>query len=95
MIGQIIVWLIVGALAGTLVGMLVTWSKRGFGVFANLGIGMAGALIGGGIFRLFNIDLGLGQIAITFEDLIAASLGSLILVIVIWIIRSRKKAKST
>ena len=30
-IGEIVVWLIVGALAGTLAGRLMTFSKRGFG----------------------------------------------------------------
>jgi type II secretory pathway pseudopilin PulG len=39
-IGKIIVWLIIGALAGTLAGRLMTFSKRGFGLWANVGIGM-------------------------------------------------------
>lgn len=85
MLGNIIVWLIVGALAGTLTGMLIKRRKRGFGPFANIGIGMAGALIGGAIFRVFRIDLGLGRIAISFEDLIAACIGSLIFVFAMWI----------
>ena len=59
MLGNIIVWLIVGALAGTLIGMLIKGRKKGFGIFANIGIGMAGALIGGAIFRVLGIDLGL------------------------------------
>jgi hypothetical protein len=32
---------------------------------------MLGALVGGFLFRLFHIDLGLGEIKITFEDLIS------------------------
>ena len=93
MVGEIIVWLIVGALAGTLAGMVVKRTKRGFGPLPNLGIGMVGALIGGGIFNLFKIDLGLGQIAVTFEDLLAAFIGSLIVVLVVWIWRRRRKAE--
>ena len=85
MLGNIIVWLIVGALAGTLTGMLIKRRKMGFGPFANIGIGMAGALIGGALFRVFRIDLGLGRIAISFEDLIAACIGSLIFVFAMWI----------
>jgi len=95
MLGNIIVWLIVGALAGTLIGMLIKGRKRGFGLFANIGIGMAGALIGGAIFRVFRIDLGLGRIAISFEDLIAACIGSLIFVFGMWIWQVFKKEKPT
>ena len=36
---QIIVWLIVGALAGSIAGMLVKRTREGFGPFTNLGIG--------------------------------------------------------
>ena len=77
-IGEIIVWLIIGALAGTLAGRLVTFTKRGFGLWVNMGVGMLGALVGGFLFRLFHIDLGLGEIKITFEDLISAFVGSLL-----------------
>src|SRR6266536_4662015 len=77
-IGEIIVWLIIGALAGTLAARLMTFTKRGFGLWVNMGVGMLGALVGGFLFRLFQIDLGLGEIKITFEDLISAFVGSLV-----------------
>lgn len=86
-LGQFIVWLIVGALAGTLVGRLITFKKEGLGRWTNLGVGMVGALIGGLLFRLFNIDLGLGEIKVTFEDLIAAVIGSLLFAGVWWAIK--------
>ena len=82
-IGEIIVWIIVGGFAGTLAGRVVTLKKEGLGRWMNLLVGMAGAVIGGALFRLFRIDLGLGQLKVTFEDLIAAFLGSL-LVIFLW-----------
>jgi uncharacterized membrane protein YeaQ/YmgE (transglycosylase-associated protein family) len=41
-ISKIIVWLIIGALAGTLAGRLVTFSKQGLGFWTNLGLGMLG-----------------------------------------------------
>ena len=93
MLGTIIVWLIVGALAGSLIGMLIKGRKKGFGVFANIGIGMAGALIGGAIFSVFRIDLGLGQIAISLKDLVAACIGSLIFVFGLWIWNIFRKDK--
>ena len=46
-IGKIVVWLIVGALAGTLAGRVMTLSKRGFGFWTNMAVGMIGALVGG------------------------------------------------
>jgi uncharacterized membrane protein YeaQ/YmgE (transglycosylase-associated protein family) len=82
-IGKIVVWLIVGALAGTLAGRVMTFSKRGFGFWSNMAIGMIGALVGGFLFWLFRIDLHLAEIKITFEDLISAFVGSL-LCIVAW-----------
>lgn len=86
LIGQIIVWLIVGGLAGTLAGRLVTMKKEGLGRWTNLAVGLVGALIGGGLFKIFHIDLGLGEIKITFEDLIAAFVGSLLLILVWWLV---------
>jgi len=86
-LGQLIVWLIVGSLAGTLAGRLVTLKKEGLGPWTNLGVGMMGALIGGFLFNVFHIDLGLGAIKVTFEDLIAAFLGSLLFIVVWWAIR--------
>ncbi len=75
---QIIVWLIVGALAGSLVGKAVKRSREGFGRWTNLGVGLIGAAVGGFLFDLFQIDLGLGELAISFEDLVAAFVGSVI-----------------
>jgi uncharacterized membrane protein YeaQ/YmgE (transglycosylase-associated protein family) len=89
LLGQIIVWLIVGALAGTLAGRLVTMKKEGLGRWTNVGVGLVGALIGGGLFKVFHIDLGLGEIKITFEDLIAAFAGSLLFIVVWWLVARR------
>ena len=93
-ISKIIVWLIIGALAGTLAGRLVTFSKQGLGFWTNLGLGMLGAVVGGGLFWLLGIDLGLGEIKITFEDLISAFVGSLLCVVAWWLIRKRPAPKT-
>jgi len=85
-LGQFIVWLIVGGLAGNLAGRLVTFRKEGLGWWTNLGVGMVGALIGGLLFRIFHINLGLGDLKVTFEDLIAAFLGSLLFVVIWWLV---------
>lgn len=93
-LGQFVVWLIIGGLSGTLAARVMTFRKEGLGRVTNLGVGMVGALIGGIIFNVFNIDLGLGDLKVTFEDLIAAFLGSLLLIAVWWLVRrmlARKK----
>jgi len=92
-VSQIIVWLIVGTLAGSITGIVVKGTKEGFGRFTNLGIGLMGALIGGSIFRAFNIDLGLGDLSISFQEVLAAFLGSLVFLLLLWLIH-KKMAKS-
>jgi uncharacterized membrane protein YeaQ/YmgE (transglycosylase-associated protein family) len=91
-LGQIIVWIIVGGFAGTLAGRAVTFKREGLGRLTNLLVGMIGAAIGGGLFKLLRINFGLGELKVSFEDLIAAFLGSL-LVIFLWRIVTRFKAK--
>lgn len=92
-LGQFIVWLIIGGLAGTVAARVATFKKEGLGRITNLGLGMVGALIGGLIFNVFNIDLGLGDLKVTFEDLIAAFLGSLLLIVVWWVVRRFRRTK--
>ncbi|MHC4176390.1 MAG: GlsB/YeaQ/YmgE family stress response membrane protein [Planctomycetota bacterium] len=94
-IGELIVWLIVGGLAGTLTGRLVTRKKEGLGRLTNLAVGLVGALVGGFLFNLFDIDFGMGDLKVTFEDLIAAVCGSLLLILAVWLMRKspgKKKA---
>ena len=87
---QIIVWLIVGAIAGSLAGLMVKRTKQGFGKATNLGIGLVGAIIGGLLFRLLGIDLGLGAISVSLEDIVAALLGSIVFLILLRFLRKRK-----
>ena len=75
---KLIVWVLVGMLAGSLAGLVVKGKKEGFGKLANLGIGMAGALIGGFLFNILKIDLGLANISISLHDLVAAFVGSFV-----------------
>lgn len=92
-IGKIIIWLILGALAGTLAGRLATFSKVGYGRSINLAIGMLGAVVGGFLFSLLQIDLGLDELQITVEDLISAFLGSLLCIGAWWLIRRKLPRK--
>ena len=71
-VDQLIVWVIVGLLGGSVAGMLMTWGKEGYGMIRNLGLGLAGALVGGFLFRLLGILPNLDKIAISFRDVVAA-----------------------
>ena len=50
-IDHVIVWIVVGLLGGGLAGALMTWERGGFGLWRNLALGLAGAFIGGLLFR--------------------------------------------
>jgi uncharacterized membrane protein YeaQ/YmgE (transglycosylase-associated protein family) len=71
----------------------VTLKKKGFGPLRNIGLGLVGAVIGGGSINLFKIDFGLGEVRITFEELVAAFVCSLIVLIVVWWLKRSRKAK--
>ena len=84
---KIAVWLIVGALAGWLAGVLVKRNRSGFGHIANTFIGLVGAFLGGILFKTFNIDFGLGAVTVRLDDLVSAFAGSLVFLLILWILR--------
>ncbi len=88
-ISQIISWIIVGFLAGSLIGMILKGSKRGFGLWGNLAIGLVGAIIGGLIFSFLKIDFGLSDITISAADVVHALIGAFIFVIILSFVRRR------
>ena len=75
---DLLVWMIVGMIAGSLAGTAVKRTKEGFGRYMNMGIGLVGALIGGFLFDLLRIDFGLENIAISLQDIVSAFVGSLL-----------------
>jgi uncharacterized membrane protein YeaQ/YmgE (transglycosylase-associated protein family) len=76
-------WLFVGLVAGWLAGQLM--KGGGYGVFADIVIGMIGAVVGGWVFSILGIWPGGGIIA----SIVVAFVGA---VIVIWLSRILKKA---
>ena len=78
-LGQLIIWIITGALAGYIVGIVLR--KQGFGTVGNIVIGLVGAVVGGLLFRLLNIRLtGLPSFTFSLADLVVAIVGALLLV---------------
>ena len=88
-LSKIIVWLVIGAIGGTLAGALVRWQREGFGWWSNLGIGLVGAFVGGIIFSLLNILPGLENIAISLRDIFSAFVGSILFLLALWVWHKR------
>jgi uncharacterized membrane protein YeaQ/YmgE (transglycosylase-associated protein family) len=82
--GQVIVWIVVGLVGGALASRLVTWDQEGFGRWRNLGLGLAGALVGGFLFRMLGLFPELDKYSVSLRDVVAAVIGSLIVVVALW-----------
>jgi uncharacterized membrane protein YeaQ/YmgE (transglycosylase-associated protein family) len=81
---QLIVWIIVGLIGGSLAGLIVKRDREGFGTVRNLGLGLAGAFVGGLLFRLLGLFPGLDSVSISLRDVVAAFVGSLIVLTALW-----------
>jgi uncharacterized membrane protein YeaQ/YmgE (transglycosylase-associated protein family) len=81
---QVVVWLLVGLIAGSIVGLMVTRDRKGFGLTSNLLVGLAGAFVGGLLFRMFGLLTSLDQYAISLRDVLSAVIGALIVLAVRW-----------
>lgn len=86
-LGQLIVWIITGALAGYLAGVLLR--GRGFGTMGNIVIGLLGGLLGGVIFGLLGIQVALPVLQFSLADLVVAFVGAIILIFLLGFVRRR------
>ena len=80
-IESILVFLIVGAVAGWLAGLIV--SGFGFGLVGNIVVGIVGAFIAGYLFPAIGVSLGSGIIA----AIIHSTIGAVILLVLIKVIK--------
>jgi uncharacterized membrane protein YeaQ/YmgE (transglycosylase-associated protein family) len=80
-IDSVIVWLIVGAIAGWLAGLIV--KGGGFGLLGNIVIGIIGAVVAGWLLPQLGIRLGTGIIA----AIINSAIGGVIVLVIIALIR--------
>jgi uncharacterized membrane protein YeaQ/YmgE (transglycosylase-associated protein family) len=74
---DIIVWLIVGAIAGWLAGMVV--KGGGFGLIGDIIVGIVGGLIAGWLLPRLGIFIGGGIVAAIIDSFIGAVILLLIL----------------
>jgi uncharacterized membrane protein YeaQ/YmgE (transglycosylase-associated protein family) len=76
-IESVIIWLIIGAIAGWLAGLIV--KGYGFGLIGNIVVGIVGAVIAGWLLPRIGFVLGGGIVA----AIINAIIGAVILLLVI------------
>jgi len=77
----IIVWLVIGAIAGWLAGVLV--KGGGFGLLVDILVGIVGAFIGGWLAGLLGIGVGGGIAA----SIVTATIGAVVLLLILRLIR--------
>jgi uncharacterized membrane protein YeaQ/YmgE (transglycosylase-associated protein family) len=86
---SIIAWLVLGALAGWLAGLLVR-GDEGLGIIGHIVLGIVGAIVGGWIGGLlFNKDVINGPLDIT--SIVFAVIGAIIVVIVVSAVMGRTR----
>jgi uncharacterized membrane protein YeaQ/YmgE (transglycosylase-associated protein family) len=78
---EIIIFLLIGAVAGWLAGLVVR--GYGFGLIGNIVVGIVGAVIAGWLFP----RLGVGLPAGTIGQIISAAIGAVILLVIIGLVR--------
>lgn len=74
---SIIIWLVVGAIAGWLAGLVV--KGGGFGLIGDIIVGIIGGLIAGWLLPRVGINLGSGFVAAVIDSFIGAVILLLIL----------------
>jgi uncharacterized membrane protein YeaQ/YmgE (transglycosylase-associated protein family) len=77
----LLIWLIVGAIAGWLAGLIV--KGYGLGLIGNIVVGIIGAVIAGWLLPKLGLAIG----GTFIRDIIAAVIGAVILLVLIGLVR--------
>jgi uncharacterized membrane protein YeaQ/YmgE (transglycosylase-associated protein family) len=76
-----IAWIIIGAIAGWLAGLIV--KGAGFGLLGNIVVGIVGAVVAGWLLPQLGIRLGTGMIG----EIIDGAIGGVIVLVILSLIR--------
>lgn len=77
----LVVWLIIGAIAGWLAGQIM--KGGGFGLVGDIIVGIVGAFIAGALFPRLGFSLGGGMLG----SIIAAAIGACVLLFILRLVR--------
>lgn len=80
---SLIVWVVVGAIAGTVADWLVSGVR--LGCFGTVAIGIIGAFVGAWLLGLLNVSIGSGFV----NDIITASIGAVVVLLGVRLLRKR------
>lgn len=87
MLWNIIVWILLGALAGWLASMIMK-KNASMGALANIIVGIIGAFIGGWVISFFGIDVNTGSL--TIGSILTAVIGAVILLAIINLVTKKR-----
>ncbi len=77
----LIVWLVIGAVAGWLAGTLM--KGGGFGLIGDIVVGIVGAFIGGWLAGILHINIGGGLIS----SILTATAGAVVLILILRMVK--------
>jgi len=77
----ILIWLIVGAIAGWLAGVIV--KGGGFGLLGDIVVGIVGAFVGGWLLAKLGVHVGVGIVS----TIASATIGAVVLLLIVRLIR--------
>lgn len=80
-IQAVLVWVLIGAVAGWLAGVIV--KGFGLGLVGNIVVGILGAIVGGWLFPMLGISIGGGWI----DRIVYATVGAVILLAVVKVLK--------
>ncbi len=74
-LGMLVMWVVVGLMAGWLAGFMM--KGGGYGLIGDLLLGLVGSVVGSWLFRAFGVSPGTGL----FPAIIVAFLGAVLLIV--------------
>jgi uncharacterized membrane protein YeaQ/YmgE (transglycosylase-associated protein family) len=77
----LLIWLVIGAVAGWLAGTLV--KGGGFGLFGDIIVGIVGAFVGGFLAGALHISIGSGLVS----SILTATVGAVLLILLVRMIK--------
>lgn len=77
----LLIWLLVGAVAGWLAGIIV--KGGGFGLLGDIVVGIIGAFIGGWMLPKLGVNLGVGIVSV----IASATIGAVVLLLILRLVR--------
>ncbi len=83
---SVLIWLLIGAVAGWLAGLVV--KGGGFGLVGNIVVGILGAFVGGWLFPQLGISLGGGIV----DTIVFATSGAIVLLVIVSLFQGRRIA---